>query len=383
MSKKKVVFLATMGFDSSILMIKPLRQKYDMYFVFMSNEGKSDVGDLANIKDINRGDSIPQLNIVKDYIDLTKTFLVKHYIGLTYKKFTTEIKVLNLIRKITPDIILTNCANLNMWLCRMIYRKRCISMIHDPFPHTGEDTFGRKLANKMLVKWGQRIILFNKNQKKEFIDFFHVDTKKIYCSFLGQYEYLTLFNDGKRMLPQEDDKLKVLFTGRISPYKGIKYLYDATRLYLEKYKDIHVVIAGKGKLDFDYSGIDEKHLTVYNRFIESDELYSLIDWCDIVVCPYTDATQSGVIMSAYALHKPVLATNVGGLPEMLMNGKLGILVPPKDSNALCDALIDIRNNKDCLKKYSGEVDKAYFNNGPRSWEKAVKIICEAIDSLGR
>jgi glycosyltransferase involved in cell wall biosynthesis len=71
-----------------------------------------------------------------------------------------------------------------------------------------------------------------------------------------------------------------------------------------------------------------------NRYIANEELVSLLSNSITVVCPYIDATQSGVIMSAYALNKPVIATNVGGLPEMVDDGRYGFLVPPKDSQAL-------------------------------------------------
>lgn len=382
MAKKKIVFLSSMAFDANVSIIKRLTKFYDVYYVFSVNEGKSSFGVIKGLKDINRGDRIKELELVRDFIPLEKTFAIKHYPGLTYKKLIIEFKVLKLIREISPDAILTDCANINLWLTRIMYPKICISLIHDPFPHSGENTFARRFANKLLVKYSQRYVLFNFSQKEEFERYYHIEPYKIYCSFLSQYEFITLFKTNKQLLPKEPNKLKVLFYGRISPYKGIKYLYEAVKsYYLKKYDDIHLVIAGKGNLDFDYSGIDEEHLTVYNRYIESDELYSLINWCDIVVCPYTDATQSGVIMSAYALHKPVLATKVGGLPEMLMNGKLGILVPPKDSKALYEALIYIRNNKDCIKAFLEEIDNIYFNNGSRSWNKAVDIISKAIESL--
>ena len=118
-----------------------------------------------------------------------------------------------------------------------------------------------------------------------------------------------------------------------------------------------------------------------NRFVESEELHALLDWCDIVVCPYTDATQSGVIMSAFALCKPVLATNVGGLPEMLGNGKYGYIVPAKDSNAICGALRHISRHPEELSTLSTHIREDYFNHGVKSWENATDVISEAIESI--
>jgi len=58
----------------------------------------------------------------------------------------------------------------------------------------------------------------------------------------------------------------------------------------------------------------------------------------VVVCPYRDASQSGVVLSAYAFQVPVVATTAGGLPEYVFPGKTGLLVPPGDASALVVAI---------------------------------------------
>lgn len=378
---KRIVFLSTMAFDANVSIIKRLRSRYDVYFVYMANEGISKVGFWSSAKDVNRGDEISAMSIIRDYVDLNKTFIIKHPVGLSFKKISVELKVLNLVRNIKPDVILTDCAMLSMYLARMVYRKKCISLIHDPFPHSGEETFNRKLSNKLLIKWGQAYVLFNESQRQKFADAYAISQDKIFSSFLSQYEFLTLFQPNKDILPKENKKLKVLFTGRISPYKGLCYLYEAVQSYLDTSKDIQLVIAGKGSIDFDISGVDDEHIFIHNRFIESGELHALLDWCDVVVCPYTDATQSGVIMSAFALCKPVLGTNVGGLPEMLGFGRYGYIVPAKDSKALCEALRHIALHPEELATFSQHIHEDYFNHGEKSWEKAAEIISKAIESI--
>ena len=63
-----------------------------------------------------------------------------------------------------------------------------------------------------------------------------------------------------------------------------------------------------------------------------------------MVCPYIDATQSGVVMSAFALNKPVVATKVGALPTMVKNGQYGTIVPPKDVATLASAINTLIEN---------------------------------------
>lgn len=97
------------------------------------------------------------------------------------------------------------------------------------------------------------------------------------------------------------------------------------------------------------------------------ELAQLLQKCSISVCPYTDATQSGVIMTSYSLCKPVIASNVGGLSEMIDNEKSGVLVPPKDIKALSNAIINILNNRKLYADMQQYIKKQYYN-GDRSWE---------------
>lgn len=81
------------------------------------------------------------------------------------------------------------------------------------------------------------------------------------------------------------------------------------------------------------------------------EFVGLLQNCALSVCPYTDATQSGVIMTSYSLCKPVVATNVGGLGEMVEEGKTGTLVPPKNVAALSDAIMLYSKMKQSVRKW--------------------------------
>ena len=134
----------------------------------------------------------------------------------------------------------------------------------------------------------------------------------------------------------------LLFIGSIHSHKGIEYFCEAMEPITHDLPDMHVIIAGKGQFYFDISRYEQNPNYLFiNRFITNEELVSLISNSIAVVCPYIDATQSGVIMSAFALNKPVIATRVGALPEMVEDGRYGLLVPPKDSQALERAIRQI------------------------------------------
>ena len=96
----------------------------------------------------------------------------------------------------------------------------------------------------------------------------------------------------------------------------------------------------------------------------------MIRECEFVVVPYVDATQSGVIMSAYAYCKPCIATNVGGLPEMVNNEHNGLIVEPKDVEGLAAAIIDMHQGVEKLNSFMNAIKLEYYH-GKKSWKNIV------------
>jgi len=81
-------------------------------------------------------------------------------------------------------------------------------------------------------------------------------------------------------------------------------------------------------------------LTLVDRYVPNEEVPAYFLASDLVMVPYVSATQSGVIQIAYGFLKPVVATTVGGIPEVVLEGKTGYLVPPGDADALASAVRD-------------------------------------------
>ena len=98
-----------------------------------------------------------------------------------------------------------------------------------------------------------------------------------------------------------------------------------------------------------------------------EELARLLKDCAFTVCPYTDATQSGVIMTSYSLCKPVVASNVGGLSEMVEEGKTGLLVPPKDVDSLANSIITLLKDDEKREYMADNIRNDYFA-GDKSWK---------------
>jgi glycosyltransferase involved in cell wall biosynthesis len=120
----------------------------------------------------------------------------------------------------------------------------------------------------------------------------------------------------------------ILFFGQLSYYKGIDLLLEAIPKVLNDYPNEHFVIAGKSNgFNLDKKFLDQypHQVTFIDEYLSIEKLSQLIHSSKFVVCPYREATQSGVLMTAFAMGKSVLATKIGAFPEYISNGINGML----------------------------------------------------------
>lgn len=246
-------------------------------------------------------------------------------------------------------------------------RRKMILTVHDPFPHTGLDTFIVRLRRKIAFKLVPRLVILNKAQRQPFLDYYHLKSDRVVNSRLSCYTYLQTITPDYTNVPEADSY--ILFAGKISPYKGLDYLLPAIRKMHETFPQCRLIVAGSGAFPFDITAYQQlDYLDIRNRFIPDKELVALMRNAAFVVCPYTDATQSGVIMSAFAFCKPVLATNVGGLPEMVRHEHYGLIIQEKNVDALAAGMSLLWENHQRLEQYASELQHAY-QSGVESWGK--------------
>jgi D-inositol-3-phosphate glycosyltransferase len=137
----------------------------------------------------------------------------------------------------------------------------------------------------------------------------------------------------------------LLFFGLIRKYKGLELLLKAMPYIVQQIKDIKLIIAGEFYSDKEeyFTLMNElqiiKHIHIVNRFIPSEEVKYFFSLADLVVQPYISATQSGITQIAYHFEVPMVVTDVGGLAELIPDGKVGYVVPA-DFNQVAKAVID-------------------------------------------
>ena len=321
-------------------------------------------------------EAYPEFEKYSRIIDVDKFYVVN-----TCGKFwqlkafwTNFLLLLFLIRNKFDVIHLTWPANVYEFIIYMLKRK-IILTVHDPFPHTGLDTHIVRLRRKVAFRCVPHFIILNKAQREKFLSFYHLPSSAVIDSRLSCYTYLNMVEQDMTTVPEQK---YILFAGKISKYKGVEYLLEAMKKVHDTFPDIKLVVAGGGKYHFDISEYAAlPYIDIRNRFIPDEELVALMNKTQFMVCPYTDATQSGVIMSSFTFGTPVIATRVGGLPEMLGNGKYGMLVKEKDTDALYLGICSLLSDEEQLADYRKEIAKDYTSDGYLSWKTIAEELRES------
>ena len=116
---------------------------------------------------------------------------------------------------------------------------------------------------------------------------------------------------------------KLLFLGRINKYKGIEDLFQAVKgLDPDKYEKL--IIAGKSSYSMDF--VQHEKVELIDKWLTENELSSLVNDCDVLILPYKEATQSGIVTIGIAGALPMICTNVGGIEEQLKPDKEALFV---------------------------------------------------------
>ena len=154
--------------------------------------------------------------------------------------------------------------------------------------------------------------------------------------------------------------------GHVRPYKGVDIALNAWRMLK---MDVTLVVAGEAwwKSEEEYRelarGLDNVRLDL--RFIPDAEIATYFAATDVVLAPYRVEAQSGVALTAFHFARPVIASTVGGLPEIIAEGENGMLIPPEDPAALANAIDKFFTSGDRERMEGGAADAA----ARYSWEE--------------
>lgn len=383
---KRVAYLSSPHFaDCDLPLLHYLQEEADVTYI-LSVSPRSQRRTLISIDkvrkngDISPATEFPELTHLAKYIDLGKAYVVSMP-GLHDLSPSNLIATWRLLRFLIRGkfclIHLTWPLRYGQFLLYRLCRRMVVTM-HDPLPHSSEDTRIARFHRWVCFKLVGSFILLNATQRDEFVSKYRLQGKHVFLSKLSTYTHL-------QGTPPQDAGSNgyVLFFGSINTHKGVDVLCEAMRMAHARHSDLRLIVAGKGQMYFDIEPyLSDGYTELRNHYLSDSELAGLVRGAAFVVCPYVDATQSGVIMSAFALGKPVIATNVGGLPEMVSDGRHGLIVPARDPQALSDAICRLAEYPALLQRMSENI-VADYGQGSNSWVSIAKGMTEIYDNLLR
>ena len=268
------------------------------------------------------------------------------------------IKVGKDIRKKKPDMVIFTywmsffapCFSKIAKVVKKNRHTKCIGLIHNIIPH--EKSVLDKLFAPRFVKAMDGFVTLSKSVLDDVKSLDNQNKPKCFVPhpLYDHFGEIMARNEAIKHVGLDENYRYMLFFGLVRTYKGLDLLLDAFADERLRKFNVKLIVAGEFYEDpKPYLEQVEKHglsdlVVIKNQYIRDDEVKYYFNIADIVVQPYKSATQSGVTQVAYHFMKPILVTNVGGLGEIIPNGKVGYVVEP-NSSSIADALVDFYENE--------------------------------------
>lgn len=287
------------------------------------------------------------------------------------------------IKRLHPDVVVIQWwhpyfAPCYWSICHLLKNIKVIFICHNVFPHE-RFLFDRFLTKKVLCKAYGYVVQSSQDER----DLLELKPEARYRRTVhptyNAFKIAGLSKqEARRQLGLAEEEKVLLFFGFVREYKGLKYLLEAMPKIIEAIGNVKLLVVG----DFDNNKQEyldiiqqkeiDKNIDIYDGYIQDREVEKFFAATDLVVCPYKSATQSGIVQIAYGFEKPVVATNVGGLPDVIIDGKTGFLAEKESSDDLAEKIIDyfvMDAEAEFVTNIKKEADKY-------SWERMTDIILE-------
>ena len=246
---------------------------------------------------------------------------------------------------------------------------------HDPIQHSGEPRRHiQNIINRLQLIIGDYILVPSKLFKDLIVKKWKIQEEKVIVYPHGHYAFFLKYK--QKEVKEEENT--ILFFGRILKYKGLDLLLKSLLILKKEGCKFKLIIAGTGDLK-PYEKLLEKikeNVEIHNRYIKEEEIPYFFQRASVVALTYHDATQSGIIAIAYPFGKPVIATNVGSLLEVVIDKKTGFVVN-KNPKEIAESIKKILYCPSIREKMKNNCEKATYEI--LDWEKNLKKILYIYD----
>jgi glycosyltransferase involved in cell wall biosynthesis len=247
-------------------------------------------------------------------------------------------------------------------------RRPLVLTAHDVLPR--EPRPGQLAAQRRLYDRFDAIVVHSEHGRARLVEELGADRDRVHVIPHGVFTHLAERAPGAPAPPApfETEEPVVLMFGLMRPYKGIDVLLEAWRGVEGEapIRDSELWIAGMPRMDISaLQAAAPANVRFVSRFIGDNELPAYFQRADLVVLPYLQADQSGVLFTALAFGKPLLLSDVGGFPELASTGAARV-VPAGDPRALGRALRELLDDRATLTEMC--VRARVAATGRYSWE---------------
>jgi glycosyltransferase involved in cell wall biosynthesis len=234
-------------------------------------------------------------------------------------------------------------------------------------PRRGQVAGFRRLAHAM-----DAVVVHSEHGARRLSASLGVPAERVRVIPHGAFEHLTRL-PVERPLPPELAAVEcpvLLFFGYLSRYKGVDVLLEA----FASVEGAELWVAGVPRVDMDelraLAARAPGRVRFLPRFVEDEELPALFRRADLVVLPYREIDQSGVLYTALAFGRPLVVTRVGGLPELADRHGAAVAVPPEDPDALAGALARLLADPEERGRLAAAAERAAHTE--YSWDEAAR-----------
>lgn len=298
-------------------------------------------------------------------------------------------KTAKAIKKENPDLIIFDWWNPFFGpshhtiskLLKKEFKNKILFITENVISHEGR--FIDKFLTKLGLKYPDKFLVLSKTVEDSVKEY--SKGRKVYKSALPIYDSYNIKQDTnlkdirKSLGFSETDRI-ILFFGYVRKYKGLNVLIDAMPALLKYNENIKLLIVGEF-----YDSSEKYHeqinrlnlkdkIKVVEQFVPNEDVWKYYSISELVVLPYIEATQSGVLNIAYGFRKPVVVTDVGGLAEDVVIGKTGYVVQSNNTQSLEDGIMHYFENADKVdfeKNVEEKLKDNEFNKLPQLIEKII------------
>ena len=295
------------------------------------------------------------------------------------------IKIGNRLKKAKPDLIVVRywlpfmgpCLGTILRIAKKNRHTKVVCIADNIIPH--EKRFGDKPFTKYFIKPIDGFITMSEKVLSD-LPLFNITkpAKFVAHPLYDNFGDIISKEAARKELNISNETSVVLFFGFIRKYKGLDILLDSVNIINSKYQIQNIKFLIAGEFYEDRKPFDEQierlaikdNLILRTDFIPDSEVKYYLCAADVVVQPYRNATQSGVTPLAYHFEKPMIVTNVGGLPSLVPDNKVGLVAEPNAESIAEKIVAYFDKGENFFLPYLREEKKKY------SWKVMTETIVE-------